>query len=129
MGTLIIGKRLYEFSEAGSMGIVTDTTYINCYWPRLTDYTAIFADGSSNIKIMGFTAPRYVTFPENTEFVDYSPDALNATISKSTLEGRVCPIKFEAIYAEEVAKLLPTDTIFSTSNGDASIVVDEVEGS
>ncbi len=72
---LVIGARLQGFSAPGSMGVVRDMTFINCYWPKLDQPTRIFADGSSGIKVMGAT-PRNVWFPDDIEFLPWYPDAL-----------------------------------------------------
>lgn len=71
----IIGARLQGFAAPGSMGVVKDMTFVNCYWPKLDRPTRIFAAGSSGIKVMG-TTPRNVWFPDDVEFLTYYPDAL-----------------------------------------------------
>ena len=72
---LAIGIRLQGFTAPGSAGVVTDTLFVNCYWPKLDRPTRIFAAGSSGIKVMG-TTPRNVWFPDDVEFLTYYPDAL-----------------------------------------------------
>lgn len=72
---IAVGTRLQEFTQPESMGVVTDTLFVNCYWPKLDRPTRIFARGSSGIKVMG-TTPRNVWFPDDIEFLDYYPDAL-----------------------------------------------------
>lgn len=68
MATEIVGARLYGFGASGSMGVVTDTVYRRCFWPRLAQPTAIFAVGSSGIVVEGPPTPRNVVFPPGTGF-------------------------------------------------------------
>ena len=75
MTALAIGIRMQGFTQPGSAGIVTDTLFVNCYWPKLDRPTRIFAPGSSGIKVMG-TTPRNVWFPDDVVFETYYPDAL-----------------------------------------------------
>ena len=75
MTKLAIGIRMQGFTATGSAGVVTDTLFVNCYWPKLDRPTRIFAAGSSGIKVMG-TTPRNVWFPDDVEFLTYYPDAL-----------------------------------------------------
>ncbi len=72
---IAIGIRLQGFTAPGSIGVVTDTLFINCYWPKLDRPTRLFADGSSGIRVLG-TTPRNVWFPDDTVFEAYYPDAL-----------------------------------------------------
>lgn len=67
----IIGARLQRFTAPGSMGVVTDTTYRQCFWPALDRPTALFAEGSSGIQVQGPPTPRNVIFPAGTVFLDY----------------------------------------------------------
>ena len=69
MAEEIVGARLYAFSASGSMGVVTDTIYRRCFWPRLTKPCAIFAEGSSGIQVEGPPTPRNVVFPDDTVFI------------------------------------------------------------
>ncbi len=71
---LVVAKRLQAFTDTGSMGIVTDTRFIRCYWPALDRPTALFADGSSGIEVLG--SARNIIFPKGTKFLDFYPDAL-----------------------------------------------------
>ena len=75
MTIISLFTRLQGFTAPGSMGVVKDVLFINCYWPKLDRPTRLFADGSSGIKVMG-TTPRNVWFPDDIEFVTYYPDAL-----------------------------------------------------
>lgn len=70
----VIHQRLQTFNQPGSMGIVTDTRYTRCFWPSLAKPTALFADGSRGIEVLG--SARNVIFPPGTVFLDYYPDAL-----------------------------------------------------
>lgn len=70
-----IGKRLQEYNTEGSMGVVTDTTFIRCFWPFVDEPIAIFEKGSYGIRVMGPPTPRNIIFPEDTEFLSYAPDA------------------------------------------------------
>jgi hypothetical protein len=72
---LAIGIRLQFAVLPGSMGVVTDTLFVNCYWPKLDRPTRIFAPGSSGIRVMG-TTPRNVWFPDDVVFETFYPDAL-----------------------------------------------------
>lgn len=63
------------FTLPDSTGIVTDTLFVNCYWPKLDRPTRIFAPGSSGIRVLG-TTPRNVWFPDDVVFESYYPDAL-----------------------------------------------------
>ena len=66
----IVGANLHEFVEPGSMGIVTETRYIKCYWPKLDEPTELFADGSGGLEIQGPPTPRNVIFPPDTKFLN-----------------------------------------------------------
>lgn len=57
---------LHLFTTAGSLGVVKDKTYTNCVWPFLEQPTALFATGSSGIKVQGPPTPRNVIFPAGT---------------------------------------------------------------
>lgn len=61
--------RLREFSTKGSLGVVTDVAFFQCYWPKLDQPTALFADGSSGIIVEGPPTPRNVIFPPGTLFM------------------------------------------------------------
>jgi len=67
--TTIVGARLQQFTAPGSMGVVTDTRYVGCYWPRLDEPVALFAAGSSGIEVQGPPTPRNVIFPSGTVFL------------------------------------------------------------
>ena len=71
---VIIGGDFRAFSTPGSMGVVTDTRYIFCYWPALEKPVSLFADGSSGIHVLG--SSRNIVFPAGTVFETYYPDAL-----------------------------------------------------
>jgi len=64
----IIGARLQGFAAPGSMGVVRDTRYVRCFWPKLDRPTALFAAGSSGIEVEGPPTPRNVIFPSDTRF-------------------------------------------------------------
>lgn len=72
---IAIGIRLQGFTTPGSMGVVNDTLFINCYWPKLDQPTALFAKESSGVRVLG-TTPRNVWFPDDVVFEKYYPDAL-----------------------------------------------------
>lgn len=72
--TEIIGGDFRAFTTPGSMGIAADMRYIMCLWPMLDTPVALFAEGSSGIKVLG--SSRNIVFPRDTEFQDYYPDAL-----------------------------------------------------
>lgn len=71
----LVGCRLLKNDQPGSMGVVVDRTYYFCNWPRPLEPTAIFAEGSSGIKVVGGTTPRNIVFPPDTELLPYYPDA------------------------------------------------------
>lgn len=66
----IIGARLQAFTAPGSLGIVKDTKYTRCFWPKLDQPTELFAKGSSGLVIEGPPTPRNVIFPPDTFFAD-----------------------------------------------------------
>lgn len=120
---LFIGHRLQGFKTPGSMGVVRDATFINCFWPKLDRPTRIFAEGSSGIKVMG-TTPRNVWFPDDIEFLPFYPDALypaeravreafpgvRALINLSPAQAQV----WKAAYDAAVASFPPTHTVLET---------------
>lgn len=67
---IISGARLQAYGKPGSMGVVTDTHYKNCHWPKLDQPTALFAEGSSGLVIEGPPTPRNVLFPPDTVFAE-----------------------------------------------------------
>jgi hypothetical protein len=72
---ILVGARLQGFGTEGGMGTVSDTLFINCFWPRLDVPTALFAVGSSGLQVIGSPTPRNVVFPADTLFPEYCPDA------------------------------------------------------
>lgn len=122
--TLVIGARLQGFTAPGSMGVVKDVRFINCFWPKLDQPTRIFADGSSGIEVMGST-PRNVWFPDDVVFLPYHPDALYpaecavlaafpfnrlALINLGPAEAQV----WMDAYTDAANKLPPTATVIDT---------------
>lgn len=67
--TEIIGKRLYEFDTEGSMGVVKNTAFRRCFWPRTDVPLNPFAEGSAGIEVEGPPTPRNIIFPGGTIFV------------------------------------------------------------
>jgi hypothetical protein len=65
----INAHRLKVAGVVGSMGVVKDTRYVRCFWPRLDQPTALFAEGSSGIEVEGPPTPRNVIFPPDTVFL------------------------------------------------------------
>lgn len=53
----------------GALGVVKDVRFVRCLWPRLDRPTALFAEGSSGIEVMGPPTPRNVVFPPDTVFL------------------------------------------------------------
>ena len=121
---LAIGIRLQGMDKPGAMGVIADTLFINCYWPKLDRPTRIFADGSSGIRVMG-TTPRNVWFPDGTIFDSYFPDALypaelavkaafpfkrRGMVNLSPAEAQV----WMDAYNAAVASFPPTHTVFDT---------------
>jgi hypothetical protein len=80
MTTVLIGQRLYDWDGPGMAGVVTDTHFIRCFWPRLTEPTKIFAEGSSGLVVQGPPTPRNVVFPEDTLFPKVVCDADSAAV-------------------------------------------------
>ena len=124
MTQLIIGARLQGYTAPGSIGVVTDTLFVNCYWPKLDRPTRIFAPGSSGIRVMG-TTPRNVWFPDDVVFESFYPDALypaeqavlkafpfgrRALINLSPAEAQV----WMDAYNAAVASFPPTHTVLTT---------------
>jgi hypothetical protein len=97
-----INKRLYDWSAPGSAGVVTDTHFIRCSWPKLDVPTAIFAEGSSGIVVQGPPTPRNIIFPPDTQFPEILLDAERAAwaVYLQTQSADA----YLAKYAEEVAK-------------------------
>ena len=69
----VVGARFQTFDQPGSMGVVTDTRYVRCFWPKLDRPTPLFAAGSSGIEVEGPPTPRNVVFPPDTKFLDRKP--------------------------------------------------------
>lgn len=122
---LAIGIRMQGFSALGSAGVVKDTLFVNCYWPKLDRPTRIFAEGSSGIKVLG-TTPRNVWFPDDVEFMLYYPDALYPAeqavkaafpfkrIGLVNLSPAEAQVWLDA-YNEAVKTFPPTHTVLETS--------------
>ena len=117
--------RMQGFSTEGAAGIVKDTLFAFCYWPKLDRPTRIFAPGSSGIKVMGRT-PRNVWFPDDVEFLDYYPDALypaEQAVLKAFPFGRrvlvnMSPVEADVwwkAYNDAVATFPPTHAIHPTT--------------
>ena len=68
--TVVYHARLYPWGGRGGMGLVTDTRFVRCFWPRCERPTALFAAGSSGLQVQGPPTPRNVVFPEWTKFLD-----------------------------------------------------------
>ena len=66
---IVIGANFRAHIVAGSLGVVTDTRYVMCYWPALNEPVALFADGSSGMEVQGPPTPRNVLFPPDTVFL------------------------------------------------------------
>ena len=64
-----VGLNFFTRTAKGSMGVVKNTRYVRCHWPRLNQPTALFADGSSGIEVQGPPTPRNVVFPDDTVFL------------------------------------------------------------
>lgn len=116
--------RLQGFTSPGSAGVVTDTLFVNCYWPKLDRPTRIFAPGSSGIRVMG-TTPRNVWFPDDVIFESYYPDALYpaeqavkaAFPFKRTGMVNLSPAEAQVwwdAYNAAVASFPPTHTVLQT---------------
>lgn len=66
---IIEGERFFKYLDKGSMGVVTDTRFVRCFWPRLDRPTMLFAEGSSGLEVQGPPTPRNVVFPPDTVFL------------------------------------------------------------
>lgn len=75
MTTNIAFARLQQYNTPGSMGLVTDTRYIRCFWPKFDTPTELFEKGSSGIVVMGPPTPRNIVFPPDTVFEEAHFDA------------------------------------------------------
>lgn len=71
----VVRNRFNTLKMPASMGAVTDVRFIRCFWPKLDIPTAIFAKGSSGLRVIGSPTPRNVVFPADTIFEPYYPDA------------------------------------------------------
>lgn len=80
----VVGARLQRFNTRGSMGVVTNTRYIRCFWPVPSRPTRLFAEGSSGIEVEGPPTPRNIIFPPGTVF-------LNGTRGDCFFRGRRIP--------------------------------------
>ena len=119
-----IAARFQRFDRPGSMGVVNDVRYIRCFWPRLDQPTALFADGSSGIVVQGPPTPRNVVFPADTVFATYLPDAIYpAELAVMAMSpGRLGMVALTgdeaaawlAAYGDAAAKLPMTATIHDT---------------
>jgi hypothetical protein len=121
MTTVLFGQRLYDWDGPGSAGVVTDTHFIRCFWPRLTEPTRIFAEGSSGLVVQGPPTPRNVIFPDDTVFPEVVADADSAAVEAATKASNgsrhglvnATPEMVQAYlstYASTIAKLPPTAT-------------------
>lgn len=125
----IVARRFGRGLAAGSLGVVTDTRYVCCYWPKLDRPTALFAAGSRGLEVMGRPTPRNVVFPGDTVFLDYVPDALFAAetaaldfLRRSRGPGAASFVNltlraaqvWRAAYDAAVAALPPTATRIAT---------------
>lgn len=117
MTTTLIGKRLYDWDGPGKAGVVTDTHFIRCFWPHLTEPTRIFAEGSSGLIVQGPPTPRNVIFPDDTVFPEVFLDADSAAVAEAMRTSRrrglvnATPEMVEAYllaYATKSAALPPT---------------------
>lgn len=72
----IVGHVFTDKIEAGSMGVVTNTRYIRCIWPRLDKPVSLFAEGSLGITILSTGPARNVVFPDDTIFEECVLDAI-----------------------------------------------------
>lgn len=100
--TRILNARLQKFDTPGSLGVVADTTYVRCFWPRLDRPTELFAAGSSGIQVEGPPTPRNVVFPAGTVFLGGTrPDCMFLTRER----------KVEREIVREVAELTPKETV------------------
>lgn len=64
----VVEQNFFAFKTEGSMGVVRDVHYVRCYWPKLDEPTALFADGSGGLIVTGPPTPRNVLFPDDTVF-------------------------------------------------------------
>lgn len=69
MTTIITAQNFHDRTAPGSMGVVTNTRFVRCYWPPLDQPSALFAPGSSGIEVQGPPTPRNVVFPGDTVFL------------------------------------------------------------
>lgn len=124
MTALAISTPMQDFTKPGSAGVVTDTLFVNCYWPYLSVPTRIFADGSKGIRVLGNT-PANVWFPDDVVFERYYPDALypaEQAVLKAFPFGRRIMVNLSPpeaavwleAYEKAVASFPPTHTVFET---------------
>lgn len=75
MAQVIIAARIKDLLIDGVMDVTQDVTFINCYWPRLSEPKALFTQTSTKIKVQGIPTPRNVVFPPSAKFLHFFPDA------------------------------------------------------
>lgn len=63
-------ENFFAFKTPGSMGVVKDTHFKMCYWPRLEEPTSLFMPGSAGLIVQGPPTPRNVVFPPDTVFLN-----------------------------------------------------------
>lgn len=115
-------QRLQAYGRPGSMGVVTNTRFTRCFWPKLDQPTKLFADGSKGLEILG--SARNVIFPPDTVFLDYYPDALYpaelAVLALSPGRRGLANLSdaevaiWRAAYDAAVAKFPPTHAVHNT---------------
>ncbi len=122
----VVAARLQRFAAPGSMGVVTDTRFVRCFWPKLDRPTPIFAEGSSGIRVVGNPTPRNVVFPKDTVFEAWVPDAdYPAELDVSAKFGVVrfvglteaqgdYYVERHAFHTQRIVKENPKATVFQT---------------
>lgn len=118
----VVARRLQDFTDTGSLGVVNDIRFVNCFWPRLSKPTELFAKGSSGLEVLG--SSRNVVWPSDTVFLAFYPDALypaelavlaaskgrRGLVNLSDEESAI----WQAAYDKAVATFPPTHAIHQT---------------
>lgn len=68
--TKTITEGRFQGVKALGMGVVTNTNYVRCFWPRFDEPTELFDVGSSGLTVEGPPTPRNILFPLDTVFIN-----------------------------------------------------------
>lgn len=100
---ILFAVNLYKFDKPESLGIVRDTHFVRCYWPRLDMPTPLFADGSSGLMVSGPPIPRNIIFPPGTIFGPFLVNDAKLTETPRWRQTSV-PTRADCYYSREIKK-------------------------